>query len=458
MKRTYGQARGREENGVAMVTVILIGMVITALATLLFTTTASELGRSGQALRRSAAFQAAEAGVDDYIAKLTEDRLYYAHRVHPAESTRRAPNGAVASAGQQWTSDLAWTYPNGKHAWRALGNGYEYNLLVTPPTTGVGAVRILATGRRAGSSAEWRAVETLVRPSSVADFQMVANRDITYGSAATTQGKLYAGIDENGTAHNITHYGTAYADIYAENAIPRQPTYRDGARGYSKADIRTTIRNPINFNTFTGSLVDIQRVAQGNGVYLNDTSVNGWRLVFNADGTVNVSRCTRRGAHLADRVPACIASGAYPVPPSGAIYAGQSAIVSGTVKGRVTVASNADIVIADNINYSSPGIDVLGLIARADMIVARWTPNNLNWRAATIAQTGSWRSYTTDNSHDTMTFTGSTATNLGGYMNMFRNRTYNYDPTLIYLAPPYFPVLEEAYTILFFRELPPSRT
>lgn len=41
---------------------------------------------------------------------------------------------------------------------------------------------------------------------------------------------------------------------------------------------------------------------------------------------------------------------------------------------------------------------------------------------------------------------------------MFRIRNYNYDETLQYLAPPYFPVLEEAYTVLLFRELPSSST
>ncbi len=53
-----------------------------------------------------------------------------------------------------------------------------------------------------------------------------------------------------------------------------------------------------------------------------------------------------------------------------------------------------------------------------------------------------------------MTFTGSTATNLGGYMAQFRTRVYQYDATLAYLQPPWFPTVEEAYTVQLFRELP----
>ena len=48
---------------------------------------------------------------------------------------------------------------------------------------------------------------------------MLANADITYGSGATTKGKVYAGKDETGVKHNVTHSGTAYADIYAEGDV-----------------------------------------------------------------------------------------------------------------------------------------------------------------------------------------------------------------------------------------------
>jgi hypothetical protein len=55
-----------------------------------------------------------------------------------------------------------------------------------------------------------------------------------------------------------------------------------------------------------------------------------------------------------------------------------------------------------------------------------------------------------------MTFTGSTSTNLGGGMTMFQQRTYQYDDTLLYLQPPWFPTVDGAFTILLQRELPPG--
>jgi hypothetical protein len=305
---------------------------------------------------------------------------------------------------------------------------------------------------------------------------MITNSDITYGSGASTYGRIYAGVDQSGDRKNITHNGTAYADLYAEGRINGSVDLRLPARGFDGdsgtsgyTSIRTVIKNPINFNNFTISLVDIKRAAQNSGgIYLNNPSVDGWRLIFRADGTVDIAGCKKVGSdHLARTQPTnCNVTGTVSnqaVPAIGAIFSEQSVIVSrpgtgaGTesvVQGRVTVASNAEIIIGGHINPEQPGTDVLGLIARNDMIVAKWAPHNLNWRAAIISQTGRRRSWDSSGSHGTMNFTGSQATNLSPYMDMFDVRNYNYDPNLLFLQPPYFPVLEEAYTILFFREVP----
>ena len=88
------------------------------------------------------------------------------------------------------------------------------------------------------------------------------------------------------------------------------------------------------------------------------------------------------------------------------------------------------------------------------MLIAQWSPNSLSFNAAVIAQTGQYRSWTGSNvKTGTYTHLGSVATNLGGYMSMFSTRVYLYDNDLLYLQPPYFPVLEESYSVLDFREL-----
>jgi Tfp pilus assembly protein PilX len=450
------RSRLSEEQGIAMLLVVFLIMFLTVLSVTFFEVIRAEGGRASQASNRDTAYQAAEAGVDDYIAKLLDDSTYYVHQVHPGEATRRANAGQTVTAGNAWSYGLVWSYPNGKDTWRQLSNGYEYDLEITAPSAGSNAVRIVSTGRKQGTTTDYRVIEALIRPSSLADFQMLANANITYGSSATTYGKIYAGIDSLGVKHNVTHYGTAYANVYAEGSVLGPPILMNGAQTYDQTNIRTQIKNPINFNSFLTSLVDIQRASQAGGIYLN-AATDAWQLTFLNSGQVQVRKCTKSsGRDVADVAPTCGTNTVYNVPSNGAIYSEQTVIVSGVINGRVTVASNDDVVINADITYNNPGSDVLGLVARSDMVVARWCPYNLNWRSATLTQSGSWHSYLTDGSHGTLTFTGSTATNLGGYMNMFVTRNYLYDSTLLYLPPPWFPTVEDAYTTVLFRELAPT--
>ncbi|MCL4291303.1 MAG: hypothetical protein KJ051_13660 [Thermoleophilia bacterium] len=441
----------RREDGIALVLVVSLYALLILLAVTLLATVQGEASRSEQGLKRGTAFQAAEAGVDDFLAKLVDDPSYYSHYVHPGEATREEPGGAQAPAGSVWGYDLAWTYPNGNDTWRPLTNGYEYSLRIAPPSAGSKVIQVIATGRKSGTTTGSRTVEALVRPSSLADFYRVVNGNVSWGSGATTNGKIYA----NG---NIDHDGIATANMYAEGSVTGSYTLQNGAEVYNSSTIRTVIKNPINFSDFLTSFVDIQRASQLGGVYLNDPTKAGWKLVFQSGGTVSIQSCQQTGGRdVADAAPTCSGSTTLAVPSNGAIYSAQTAIVSGQVNGRVTVASNDDIVIAGDITYLSANDDVLGLAAQNDVVIARYVPYNLTWYASVLAQTGTWRTFTADGSHGTMTFRGSAATNLGGGMTMFQARDYGYRDELQFLPPPWFPTIEEAYTVALFRELPSSQ-
>jgi hypothetical protein len=39
-------------------------------------------------------------------------------------------------------------------------------------------------------------------------------------------------------------------------------------------------------------------------------------------------------------------------------------------------------------------------------------------------------------------------------MTMFQTRVYQYDDSLAYLQPPWFPTLDDAFTVVLLRELP----
>jgi len=439
-----------------MVLVVLTGAMVTLLSIIMIEQVRGESDRSVHQVYGGTSFQAAEAGIDDYVSKLVDDRLYYLHYVHSGESTRQEPGGTnVSGGGSQvaWTYGQSWSYPNGKDAWRPLTNGYEYNLRVYPPSAGSQYVRIVAAGRRTGSTTDARVIEVFVRPSSLADYYRVVNGDVAWGSGAITNGKIYANGD-------IAHAGTATADIFAEGQITGSVVMQNGAQRYdvdTNPDIRAKIKNPIDFTSFLASFSDIERASQLGGVYLNDATKAAWRLTFNSGGTVTIESCNQTGGNnVADVLPTCTAYSTPAVPANGAIYAVQDAIVQGQVKGRVTVASNDDIVVANDISFVTSGEDVLGLVAKNNVYIAKYVPDPFTWSAGVIAQTGTWQARPWSGAlKNLMTFRGMAATDDGGsFAGMFTNRDYGYDPSFQWLPPPWFPVVEDAYTVLFFRELP----
>ena len=360
----------------------------------------------------------------------------------------------------------------------------------------------------------------LMRPASVADFQMFSAGSVCYGDGAKTNGKIY-------TQGNLYFSGTAYADLNAEGSIYLPPTSAksgdpcgtggDSNTGtvvapgvqYNSTNIRTApeLATKPNFSAFQVSLVDIKRAAQnGNGIYLSNSSsssttpASAWQITFNSNGTLTYKSCKKTSNPVQSTQPVCdgsvpnqgsvngvastLGSNTVAMPANGAIYSDQTVIIAGgtstclsggnaggptgshvtltnagCVKGRVSVASGADMVVADDTGYVTPGVDVLGLLANNNFYIASWLPanSNLNWSAASLAENGSWGqpSGITAGYLSTMYHEGSIAQlKMGNGMTQFDTRYYNYDPNLQYLQPPWFPTLPNNYQVLLYRDLP----
>ncbi len=482
----------REERGIALVIAVALTTLLVVVAGTLTALVLGESTRSRADATRDGAYQAAEAGLDAYLADLTEDPSFYLDALAKGEATRTVGGTTYVSdpnANVSWTlpATATWMYatpltaPSSQQRWRPLGNGFEYLIKVYPISSQ--EVRLVTIGRPVGSSdlATYRAIETYARSLSVSDFQMLAAADVVYGPGATTRGLVYVGKDNAGGTHTLTHQGTATADLMSEGSIQGGVTMVAPARKYTPStspSIRSKIRNPILFSDLTASplLAAFPTKAQTQGnLYLNPSTSppDAWWFQFQSNGQVVVQRCAKATSvkngvvttyPIEYRQPTCTPYGTYPLTATGEdIYTGQDAIVSGHVNGRVTIYSNADVVIADTIDYVNPGSNVLGLIANNNVIVACWEPqDNLSWRAATLALHGRWISdwglspACSAPWHTSMTFTGSTGTYGGGSMGGFNTRTYNYDTTLRYLIPPDYPRISAVYTIEAQREVPPS--
>ena len=471
----------RDERGGALVLVLIIGVLLTGAGAMIVTRTSTEGKLADEQTEYEGALHAAEAGANDYIAKLTEDRIYFRHRVHPAEDarTRVSPLTGTYAPDTVWPGDPTWTYPATKQRFAALkgssASNYEYNLRIDAPSGG--PVTITATGRRRNSPRVSRSLEIVVKGSSIADYQAIIDADVTYGATAVTTGKIYS-------THNIDYLGTASADVIAEGNITNSsntavivpPARRCDVGGTYGCRPREAVTSAISFGSFAAAFAEIKRVAQSTslgGIYLNDTTKSGWRLTFINDATVKVEACTTASHIAAGATPptTCTLVGTRSVPALGVIYAEQTVVVQGTVKGRVTVAGNQDIVIGGNISYNDTSVDVLGLLAQNSVFVAEYAPDSLTWKGAVLAENGAVRYYgpgvcdgRSHGTSSTMTFIGSMATKntpcmatysgstlVGGYA----ARTYNYDPNLSNLQPPFIPVLEDAYVIQRYREVNP---
>ena len=173
------------------------------------------------------------------------------------EATRTDKNGNTHASSN--TSDLAWnsaswgatwtytTPDTSDTGWYDVGNGTEYLIKVYPADPNLSSqsaqllTRLVVIGRPCSSvsatgacltgstdRSTWRTIETLLRPSSLADFQTFTATFLSYGSGATTYGPIFVGQDKNGVAGHLNHDGKAQANLYAQERVNGQhdPTER----------------------------------------------------------------------------------------------------------------------------------------------------------------------------------------------------------------------------------------
>ena len=459
---------------------VLALMVVASLSYARSTT--AQTAREG---RSDIALEAADAGVNQYISRLVEDAYYYNHWVDLAEDPRIDSHGLVHAPGTPWTPGEPWTYAAGPpQTWTPLQESRfgqsAYSLRITPPPSDSDLVTVQSTALsgRDKPNPVTRSIQSQIHPTSIADFQMISNATIKYGSTATTTGKLYS-------AEDINHQGIAKAPAYAAHWVCSSNAFDCPSSNSSSAifqagaydstttpSFRDKFASPIDFSQFTRARLDIKDAATSGATAFNDPAVSAWMVQFLADGRARIWKVANT-SDVGYSVDALNCYQTINVPANGAMYFEQSVIISdggnrqdscratngprpSVVNGRVTIATKANVYIGGNISYAAPGDDVLGLIAGNELIIAKYTPTNLSWRAASLAQAEQWRTYEANaDGHQSMVYIGSQTTAKGGYASMFASREYQYDETLKYLRPPFYPVLESSWDTFYWRQVKP---
>ncbi|MFA6376827.1 MAG: hypothetical protein WCX69_05515, partial [Candidatus Paceibacterota bacterium] len=197
---------------------------------------------------------------------------------------------------------------------------------------------------------------------------------------------------------------------------------------------------PFSFDMITMDLADIKYKAKtGGGIYFPvSTQIvpgsKGYHLNFKSNGTVEVwvvmalqqtDGYSDEDGWKQDRFTINNESlyGTYPIPAAcSAIYMEDNLWVTGTVKGKVVVASahlkedgdtnpdvDTDVVFPDSITYSNyGGSDGLAIIAERNALIGPQSPDSMELHAIVIAQKGRFgRNHYPDNFKNVLNIYGS---------------------------------------------------
>jgi Tfp pilus assembly protein PilX len=508
------------EAGFAIVIAVALIALVSIVAVSLPLLVQNEDSKSRRDQTQDAAFQAAEAGTNAVLSDLTQSTAFFKKFMAKGEATRTYNSTTYANdcvtgststtqstcidkdvSATTWTSPW-WTYPTSQTArandtgWYSLGNGYQYLIELYPPQTtltGLAATitRIDVTGRPFGSTnvSQWRTIETMIRPSSLTDFQAFVATSLAFAAGATTTGLVFVGEDNSGNKYSLQHLGTADSNLYAEGTVQvGASTLQNGAQKYDSTTNPTALCKLNNcaavpFTNFSGTFSKVAGAATGSfNLGTTDSggnTVDAWWLTFQSGGTVTIASCKAaldiHGAKLPiyDNKPTCgTPSAPLTLPTNGAIYSAADVIVSGVVKGQITVATAGNVYYGGNLTYNTPGVDVIGEEATGSIYVPEWAPDgshNITIYSAQFSLNGAFESSPdwSGGASGTMNFYGSTAVygvtpcsqTMGSdctiiyFSGFFATRHYNYDNNLLFVQPPYWPSLGNAFTILVQRQL-----
>ncbi len=431
-------------------------------------------------------------------------------------NTDRAKAFTIAEAGLQYYRWFLAHYPNDLQ--NGTGAPGPYTVSYADPESGtagsytltingnlacgqVTSIDISSKGQATGSAVTRTVKARYTRPT-VAQYSYILNDSVWAGSDRIINGPYHSngGIRMDGTANaSVTSSLSSWLCTSSFNCSPDQTV----AGVFGAGPNQSLWSYPAPQVDFAGIAADfnaLKTIAQAQGLYFarystgTDTSNanywRGYRLIFNANGTLTVRRVT--GTTLLtstavntaeDAVPdrGLVATdtllGTYTIPTTcGLIYVEDNVWVEGTISNKVAVvaANVVDAGVAPNaylknsITYAaSDGTDGLTLIAEDNVLITPDSPATMNLNGIFIAQTGAFgRNYYSSCSaayepKTTLTIRGTTVSSkrtgtkwvngCGNYAG-YGTRIDAYDRLLATDPPPFTPTVSTDYQFVDWRE------
>lgn len=473
-------------------------------------------------------FNIAEAGINYYLWHLS-------HNPSDFKDGKTTPTSPDASLGYgPYVHNYVDTNAN---------TAGTYTLWIKPQSAGSTIMTVRSIGKANGSNII-RTIEAQVGTPSFASYAVASDSALWFGNTESADGPVHSnqGVRMDGssntdvTSAKVTYVppnsvggdGSTHPGVWCSTSV----TTPVNCNTRSKVDWRYPVPT-LDFNQVTGSLCSMKKIAFANDsataalatnanacnqvpttrtpAYLPQRATNGsysltkgYLIQLNSNNTYDLFQInaeTDTAADYASALTKVSVATSIAMPSSGIIFAEDNVWVRSnpTFNGRVTIASgrlattsNTNIVIADDLAYSTKnGSVAIGLVAEDSVIIAPYAPPQsgsfvFEVDAAIIAQSGSvlypsnYRSSSNSctrgwvNSNQTYSFYGSVATrqtwtwtwlvggspcgnaayssSTGSYITGILNNTSAYDYNLQYTPPPSFPITS-SYNILSWREI-----
>ncbi|MDD5528029.1 MAG: hypothetical protein PHO56_03595 [Patescibacteria group bacterium] len=448
-----------------------------------------------QAVKREAAFQIAESGLE----------YYRWHLAHAATDYQDGTAGAGPYVHQFYDK-----------AGNLIGS---FSLDITPPLTGSTVVTVQSAGRTVSDFSGARTIKTQLGKPSLIKFAVAAGDDMRFGQGTEVWGPIHSnnGIRFDGIAHNLItsavasyndpdHSGTKEFGVHTHVNPPPGSGVNDNFRPQEappnpvqpRTDVFLAGRQfPVPAIDFTGLTIDISQMktdAVAHGFYRAGSGALGYHVVLKTDDTFDLYKVTSmkaapngcingdsQGHNKQDgwgtwSINNEIVLGTYPFPDNGLIFLEDDVFVDGQINtARVTIiaaafpdnpSSRKNIIVNNNLLYTNyDGRDVVGLIAQNNINVGLFSLDVLRIDAALIAQNGRAGRYyynknkcLADATKQTLTLYGMIASSKRYGFSYTDNTGYqirniNYDDKLLYGPPPSFPQTSDQYTTIFWQEI-----
>lgn len=451
--RAFVTRAAGDDSGMALMTVVAVSAIVFVMLATSLTMVEYRDTQATKFTSRNSAMQLADAGLNEYMYRLSEDYRFY--------STDPSLDPVAAPAHGTW------------HVEATAPHDAELLTLTSTGTLNDGTTRTITA--------------TVKFPNFV-DYCVFVIEDYSVGSGFTFDGKVYVqGWLNMATGSNITGLAMSSTGFKRDGntltltnnrLAPGTAPYSGGAR---------KLASPLNMTSVTNDLAAMAASATAGGIYLPAYSTATYGAIPSGTSTIHYThrqgyRLTFSGPHVkveavkAERqedgtltmstVQPLAGGWTVPIPANGIIYVDGFVWVQGTYSQKVTIASPSpyDIIVPDNLECASTSPKATcGLVAGGDIAFPHWydsMPDDLYVQAAMLSQNGFvnldrprtsgttyypsyWKYASTYSSHkkNSINLVGSRAMdNMGaGLAQGFIIRNSSPDPRLYDDPPPMYP-------------------